>query len=227
MHWYYLSERKERVPVTDSQLAPLAAGGIVRPTTLVWREGLANWAVAGELRPDLFAPTARSASQSLALADPATVTAARALGHYAPWMGVFSAVMIVSGAVALALTAALGTGWLLNMSWFREMMRQVTPDGDVPSVHAWSMLAIGTLYAVSLLLPGSMLAVASRQVKLASLRGSSPVLEASLRNLGRFFQTWIIAALLITLLSGIWTLYSWRHRALPKPPDPTTQRVAI
>jgi protein-S-isoprenylcysteine O-methyltransferase Ste14 len=142
-------------------------------------------------------------------------------------MGVFSAVMIVSGAVALALTAALGTGWLLNMSWFREMMRQVTPDGDVPAVHAWSMLAIGTLYALSLLLPGSMLAIAARQVKLASLRGSAPVLEASLRNLGRFFQTWILAALLITLLSGIWTLYSWRHRAVPKPPDPTTQRVAI
>jgi hypothetical protein len=63
--------------------------------------------------------------------------------------------------LTLAFTAALGTGWLLNMSWFREMMRQVTPDGDVPAVHAWSMLAIGTLYALSLLLPGSMLAVAA------------------------------------------------------------------
>lgn len=226
MHWYYLTDRQERVPVTEAQLLPLASGGVIRPNTLIWREGLPSWSTCGEVRPDLFAPPV-SASQQAAVGDASLLLSARSLADYSPWMGVFSAVMLVSGGLVMALTAALATGWLFDLGWFREMMRQVTPDGGVLPSHGWPAVAGGVILSLTLLIPGSMLAVAARQVKRAAVRGDGNILSASLRNLGRFFQWWIVGMFVLTILSAAWSLYHWRDKALPKPPDPAAQRVAV
>jgi hypothetical protein len=226
MHWYYLTDRQERVPVTEEQLLPLASGGVIRPNTLVWREGLAAWSTCGEVRPDLFAPPVSSAQQAAA-GDAAMLLASRALADYSPWMGVFSAVLLVSGGLVMACTAALATGWIFDLGWFREMMRQVTTDGTVLPSHGWPALAGGVILSLCLLIPGSMLAVAAGQVKRAARRGDGSVLSASLRNLGRFFQWWIVGLFLLTVLTASWSLYHWRDKALPKPPDPAAQRVAV
>jgi hypothetical protein len=223
MNWYYLTDRQERVSVGEEQLAPLAAGGVLRPNTLVWRKGMSGWAVCAEVRPELFSESGAGAGAT----DARTIEQARALACHAPWMGVFSAAMILAGAVLMAFTAAAAAGWLLGMGWFRELMRQVVPGGEVAAVHGWCGLSAGVLASLSLMVPGSMLAVAAGQVKRAARRGDPSLLAAALRNLGRFFQVSVMGALLLTVLSGVWSLWTWRDRALPKPPDPTADRVEI
>ena len=43
MNWYYAEAGQQKGPVTDEQLDGLAAEGVVKPDTLVWRDGLPNW----------------------------------------------------------------------------------------------------------------------------------------------------------------------------------------
>ncbi len=50
--WYYTSEGKQMEPVTIADLKQLAASGLLKPTDLVWTEGMAKWTRAsstGEL----------------------------------------------------------------------------------------------------------------------------------------------------------------------------------
>ena len=43
MNWHYLEGSEQRGPVTDADLEALFRAGTVRPDTLVWREGMAEW----------------------------------------------------------------------------------------------------------------------------------------------------------------------------------------
>lgn len=43
MNWYYEQSGKQLGPVSDSDLEKLLQTGAIRPDTLVWREGMANW----------------------------------------------------------------------------------------------------------------------------------------------------------------------------------------
>ena len=43
MDWFYADSGRQSGPVDDAGLARLVAAGTVRPETLVWRAGLANW----------------------------------------------------------------------------------------------------------------------------------------------------------------------------------------
>ena len=57
--WYYTCEGKQMDPVTTEALKRLAADGVLKPTDLVWREGLPRWVRAGserELFPDAALP---------------------------------------------------------------------------------------------------------------------------------------------------------------------------
>jgi len=60
MEWYYAENTTRTGPVTDEQLRDLAASGRVLPTTLVWRQGMANWqpyAQAIPSTPSIGAPS--------------------------------------------------------------------------------------------------------------------------------------------------------------------------
>jgi hypothetical protein len=43
MNWFYEYNGEQKGPVTESELDSLIAQGVVLPTTLVWRDGLAGW----------------------------------------------------------------------------------------------------------------------------------------------------------------------------------------
>lgn len=57
MPWYYAEDGQQKGPVSDEQFQSLVAAGAVRPETLVWREGMANWAPYGTVLP-VAAPVA-------------------------------------------------------------------------------------------------------------------------------------------------------------------------
>jgi len=44
MNWYYVQGSEQKGPVTEAELAQLVANGTVTASTLVWREGMDQWA---------------------------------------------------------------------------------------------------------------------------------------------------------------------------------------
>ncbi len=52
--WFYVDTERQRHQVTEDQLQSLVQSGVIRPETLVWAEGLATWAPAGQTLPQLF-----------------------------------------------------------------------------------------------------------------------------------------------------------------------------
>lgn len=50
MNWFYVDQGKQAGPVDDLQLDQLLSSGKIQPDTLIWREGMANWAPYSEAR---------------------------------------------------------------------------------------------------------------------------------------------------------------------------------
>lgn len=53
--WYFTCEGKQMEPVTSAELKQLAVTGFLRPTDMVWKEGMAQWVKAGGIK-GLFPP---------------------------------------------------------------------------------------------------------------------------------------------------------------------------
>jgi hypothetical protein len=58
MQWFYTSNGTQTGPVSETELHQLAAGGVITPATLVWREGLAEWQPYAKFAPAPASPTA-------------------------------------------------------------------------------------------------------------------------------------------------------------------------
>jgi uncharacterized RDD family membrane protein YckC len=43
MQWYYAVNNQRQGPIAQAELAQLAASGAIKPDTLVWRQGMAEW----------------------------------------------------------------------------------------------------------------------------------------------------------------------------------------
>ncbi len=52
--WFYAINPNQRESAPEGALQSLVAGGILKPETLVWSEGMANWAPASQALPHLF-----------------------------------------------------------------------------------------------------------------------------------------------------------------------------
>src|SRR4051812_19604137 len=50
MNWYYVEQGQQAGPVDDAQLEELLRNGRIQPETLIWREGMANWAAYGQVK---------------------------------------------------------------------------------------------------------------------------------------------------------------------------------
>jgi GYF domain 2 len=61
--WYYARDGQPMGPVSSAQLTQLAADGVLQPTDLVWKEGLAQWFQASSIK-GLFANIALMASRT-------------------------------------------------------------------------------------------------------------------------------------------------------------------
>ena len=48
--WYYTSEGKQMEPVSSGELRQLAASGLLKPTDMVWKEGMPKWVRASRPR---------------------------------------------------------------------------------------------------------------------------------------------------------------------------------
>jgi uncharacterized RDD family membrane protein YckC len=57
MSWHYAENNASRGPIPDAEFESLVRAGRVRPTTLVWREGMTDWRPLSEVAPALLAAT--------------------------------------------------------------------------------------------------------------------------------------------------------------------------
>jgi hypothetical protein len=55
MNWYYAENNQQKGPVSEDEMKRLVAIGTVTPQTLVWHEGLANWAAYSTVATELAA----------------------------------------------------------------------------------------------------------------------------------------------------------------------------
>jgi uncharacterized RDD family membrane protein YckC len=58
MNWYYVDAGQRAGPVDDAQLSALASSGKILNDTLVWREGMDNWRMYGEVKAPGSGPIA-------------------------------------------------------------------------------------------------------------------------------------------------------------------------
>ena len=49
MPWYYAIDQQQKGPVSADEFRALVEGGTIRPETLVWRDGMADWTAHGAL----------------------------------------------------------------------------------------------------------------------------------------------------------------------------------
>jgi hypothetical protein len=69
MNWYYVRDGQQDGPHSEEALQELLKTGAVNASTLVWREGMANWQPLSEADPQLLAPGASAPSASGAQAS--------------------------------------------------------------------------------------------------------------------------------------------------------------
>jgi hypothetical protein len=69
MPWYYAEDGQQKGPVTDEQFQSLVTTGRVRSDTLVWRDGMGNWAPYGTVVP-AAASVAAAAPMTTSTLDP-------------------------------------------------------------------------------------------------------------------------------------------------------------
>jgi hypothetical protein len=70
--WYYTKSGQQQGPLGGGELKRLAAAGELAPSDLVWREGMADWKPAGDIKGLLF-PGAQVAPANQPASDPSGV----------------------------------------------------------------------------------------------------------------------------------------------------------
>ena len=83
IEWYYSHGDKQSGPISAAELRQLVASGALRPDDLVWREGMADWVPAqnvkglfgaeGKRAPDAAPPPPRVAAPALARVNLAAI----------------------------------------------------------------------------------------------------------------------------------------------------------
>ena len=51
MNWYYALNGQQQGPVPETEIANLAAAGVLKADTLIWSEGLTDWQPLSQALP--------------------------------------------------------------------------------------------------------------------------------------------------------------------------------
>ncbi|RYD30441.1 MAG: DUF4339 domain-containing protein [Verrucomicrobiaceae bacterium] len=253
MLWYYVSSSQERIPVLENRMSALAVSGVLRPTTLIWHEGLESWVSAGEVKPELFLPPSAlragsvpgAESSSSAAAGPAAAAApenqglaqelARTLCGYAGWVEVSGWLHGIAGVLCVAVGTAVGYfAWRRPerlADWKAELPNFLHPALNQP----WWTVGVCWVFGIILMFAGLQIMAGAVRTRRAEHLGSVEDLRIALRSMGSFFRTTALTLLLGLLAAGTVLLYQYRPAGKPAPvpaspatpPPPPRDRVTI
>lgn len=251
MLWYYVSSGQERIPVQENRMSALAGTGVLRPTTLIWREGMESWISAGEVKPELFLPPtaekSRTASGSAgnsgsdgenggdvvrvpAYAGGAVAAGeqglaqelARSLRGYAGWVEISGWLHGVAGMLCVAMGTVVGF-----FAW-RRPLRLLDWKAQLPSfLHPaldqpwWTVGACWGL-ALILMFAGLQLMAGAARTRRAEKLGSPEDLRFALLSMGAFFRTTTLTLALALIVSGGVILYQRRPFSKKTGPPPSS-----
>ncbi len=208
MDWHYLSDTHERIAVHEAQLAPLAARGVLRPATPVWRKGMGDWAACGEVKPEIFTAAVSGGDDhphsgaTAAVMQGTVMGLARTLAGYNVWLRILGIALLVS-AVLMAVSEVWTIWWLANADeadW--NVLYSAIHRVSIPKSAVWAIVAFQGLLLLLTGWAGWMLLLAAGRAKRAAQSGSEPVLAQAVRDTGRYFILSVVI-----LLTGIvfWT----------------------
>jgi len=231
MDWYYLSDNHERIPVSEAQLMPLAARGILRPATPVWRRGMGDWAACGEVKPEIFTEaTIASGDQRLsgtmsAAMSGTVIGLARTLAGYNVWLRIFGVTLLVAAA-GLCISMFL-TIWYLGSAddaqW--KLMLEQSQVANVPKMAVWALVGFEGINFLLTGWCGFLLLCAAGRAKHAAATGNEHVLTAAIRDTGRYFLTSVMLVLLGVLF---WTgMIIWLGKDVTFPGKPGAPEKAV
>lgn len=232
MDWYYLSDTHERIAISEAQLAPLAASGILRPATPVWRKGMGDWAACGEVKPEIFTEAVsgrgeRNPAAEGGLVSGAVIGLARTLAGYNVWLRTLGVVLLIT-AVGTCVSLAVTAYYLITANdeaW--KLMLENLHWATVPKAAVWALLAF---QAVTVLLTGwagFVLLLAAARAKRAAQSGSEMMLAAALRETGRYFLTMVIVVILSVLFVGGLVLWLGWDVVRPSEKGPAEKSISI
>jgi hypothetical protein len=233
MQWYYLSDSYERIPVSEAQFAALAARGVVRPATPVWRKGMVDWTACGEVKPEIFAAgVTRVSDERHPIADHMAVHGAviglsRALAGYHSWMRVLGVGLLALGACLVGLLA--WESWLLVRHGFDAWSHGI-PLFDPLKEYAWLpwiLMSLDAVVAGLIFWSGGLLLRGAGKARRAMDSGSEQVLASAIQDVGRYF---LVTAVMIVFSVVCWLgllLWLGRDKAFPPPEPPAGQRITV
>lgn len=211
----------------EERLRALALGGVLRPTTLLWRRGMSGWQSCGEVRPELFAPPTPA---ELALPpddtrSPAAQLALQRIGEgvrpYLPWIGACGWISVIGS--ALVLIGVLIAGMFLFLAADKVKLRLI--DAGLSSEAAGDQMKLGLLLggiglaAVLGIWLGAQLIGARRQLTRSWIHGSVEELQRALGRFGAYFTTQaatIATCVVISLVALVYHTWPQKKSAEPK-----------
>lgn len=202
----------------EDQLPSLASSGIVRPTTLIWQKGMAEWVSAGEIKPELFhsAPGNALAGESSGLVTELAST----LRMYAGWVEVSGWLHGLTGVACIAVGTAMGYFAWLKIDRLTEWAQRVPPVLKPAMEHPW--VTVGVLAGLALVLlftAGQLIGGAARARRAEHLR-SREELRIALRSVGSFFRSTVLTLFLgLVVIAGavLYHYRPWQKNDLPAP----------
>lgn len=234
MQWYYLSDSHERIAISDAQFAPLAARGLIRPATPVWRKGMADWAACGEVLPQIFAAgVARDSDQRNPLADSAAVRGtvigiSRTLAGYRVWFRILGVIALLFSLLTTVMCAVLVYFWFSQKPAGGQALTGMVPglsSGD--ALMFWIVLLFNLVTAVVGAIAGWSLLRAAGHSWQARESGNEHCLNAAIHSLGRYFVL-AVSAILFSVIFwlALWLANGW-DKAFPSAPAKSPQSVVL
>lgn len=228
--WYYADANQQRQgPISPSELASLHRQGVLRPETLVWRDGLENWTPWSRVMREVVSPAAAAPAPATAppvppAAEPSPYAPPRAVLQDAG--GVFAGNHIVYAGfwkrVAASIIDSFVTTfvmWVLMIPLFLVIGGGMTA---LASVNDGSNAVLTILYyLISLAIPLVYMAwmhSSSNQATLGKMAVGIKVVRSNgerisfLRGVGRYFA-YILSSLLL-MIGLIMAGFTERKQAL-------------
>lgn len=230
--WHYASGSKTTGPVSSHELKRLTAAGVIAPTDLVWKDGMAQWVEARTVR-GLFSDAAEAAAPARAADPPRTpppvvrAAPARGLPAWNPLDRVVAAARAacpedlaerVSGAAGTVGVHALSLAAVLVLAGGGLLAIRTNPLRGLLTALAASVAILVGQYVASRLLGACQAAITANRSVLASLAVPDCVfvLAAAATITGGLGYLWqaIEGRQLLSLVAALATLVAGGFTAL-------------
>ncbi len=211
--WYYLTDRQERLAVSEDQMSGLAATGLLRASSLVWKRGMKDWVPCGEVKPEIFTAATRSLAQSsvpgLSVEAETALVARLALplARYRIWFRLLGVLFILSSFWNFVATGVLVWN-LISGRQLDSLTGPLAAAGEGNPQLMWFIAVIIFIVGGIYFWVGLELILSAARARRAAAGGHAESLAGAQAALGRSAMIGVIATML--LITATTSYMAWR-----------------